>query len=119
MHGLVLRSIERISLRDVMESSDRSPNRNRPSPLVPLVIWAVFFSGLLLQLFSPHLRISHDSFVIPQDAVSQGSVIDPRALIAKERTIQLCSALLTLAGAIGLAVYYRRTLLKYVSRSRE
>jgi hypothetical protein len=102
-----------------MESSDRSPNRNRPSPLVPLVIWAVFFSGLLLQLFSPHLRISHDSFVIPQDEVSQGSVIDPRALIAKERTIQLCSALLTLAGAIGLALYYRRTLLKYVSRSRE
>jgi NhaP-type Na+/H+ or K+/H+ antiporter len=93
-----------------MTASDLPPNRQRNSLLIPISIWAVFLAGLMLQLFSPHLQIDHNSFVIPQDLINQGVPIDPRALVRQERVIQICSALLALAGAIGLALYYRRAL---------
>jgi hypothetical protein len=97
-----------------MAPSDLSPNRDKTSLLVPLSIWAVFLTGLLLQLFSPHLQVAHDSFVIPADVMSRGSPVDPHALVRQERMIQLSSALLVLAGAIGLALFYRRTLFRYL-----
>ena len=87
----------------------------RPSLALPICIWAVFAAGLLLQLFSPHLQIAHNAFVMPADAVSRGLPVDPRALVQRERMVQVCSALLALSGAIGLAVYYRRTLVRSFS----
>jgi len=92
---------------------------NKSAFLVPLAIWTIFLIGLLLQLFSPHLQIAHDSFVIPQDLVHSGTPLDPHALVQKERIIQSFSALLVLAGAVGLALYYRRTLLKSLSGKSE
>jgi len=88
------------------------PRLGKSSLLVPFAIWSVFLIGLLLQLFSPHLQIAHDSFVIPQDLVHSGTSLDPHALVQKERIIQSFSALLVLAGAVGLAFFYRHTLLK-------
>jgi len=81
---------------------------------MPLLLWAIFLAGLALQLFSPHLRIAHDAFVISPDLVTPGSVVDPHALVQRERMIQLYSALLVLAGAIGLGLYYRRSLLRHL-----
>ena len=86
---------------------------NKISLWLPLAIWTIFLAGLLLQLFSPHLQIAHNAFVIPQDAVRPGMPVDPRSLVQLEKSIQIASALLVLAGATGLALFYRRTLLKY------
>ena len=99
--------------------SDPTTLRNRKSLWLPIAIWTVFCAGLLLQLFSPHLQIAHDAFVIPQDVILQGMPIDPRSLVQQEKLIQLSSALLVLAGATALALYYRRTLLKYATGTGE
>ncbi len=85
----------------------------------PLAIWTVFLAGLVLQLFSPHLQIAHDAFVIPQDAIRPGMPVDPRSLVRLEKGIQLASALLVLSGATGLALFYRRTLLQYATGKSE
>jgi hypothetical protein len=86
---------------------------------LPFAIWAVFLSGLLLQLFSPHLRVVHNAFVIPPDLANRGTPVDPRALVQKERTIQMCSAFLALVGAAGLALWYRHTLLQSLLGKRK
>jgi hypothetical protein len=95
-------------------SGDPSPTRNRSSILPPLFLWVVFFTALVLQLFSPRLKIAHDSFVIPAEVLRSRSVVDPRALVKRERVIQLCSAVFAIAGASGLAFYYRRSLLAHL-----
>jgi hypothetical protein len=101
----------------VLTLTGRVPQiRNKRALLIRALIWAVFLSGLLLEVFSSHLKIAHDSFVIPANMIPQGSTIDPRALVMRERTIQLCSAALVLAGAIGLAIYYRVVLLSSFRR---
>ena len=98
--------------------SDPSPNPNKPSLLIPILIWAIFLSGLLLQFFSPHLRIDHDAFLMPPDSTGHGLPIDPQALVRRERMIQLLSAFLSVTGAVCLALYYRRTLLSYLPGKR-
>ncbi len=106
------------------------PDKDRPRPALPLtdssvpttkkplwipaVLWAVFLAGLALQLFSPHLSIAHNAFVIPPSLADHGSTLDPRALVQKERMIQSFSALFSLTGAIGLGLYYRRSLLRHL-----
>jgi NhaP-type Na+/H+ or K+/H+ antiporter len=102
-----------------MASTAVSPKADKTSLLFQLSIWTVFLAGLFLQFFSPHLQVAHDSFVIPPALMAQGLPIDPRALIRQERMIQLCSAFLVLVGAIGLALYYRRSLFRYLSGSGE
>lgn len=91
-----------------------SLDQKKAPRLIPLFIWAIFLLGLSLQLLSPHLRIEHDSFVMPADGISRGVPIDPRALVKQQKTMQLCSALLSLAGALGLALYYRRALFEHL-----
>ena len=61
---------------------------------------------------SPRLKIEPDAFVIPPSLVSQGKEINPAAIIARERRMQTFAALLTLGGALGLAFYYRDTLVR-------
>jgi hypothetical protein len=88
----------------------------RRSVVKPTLLWLVFCAGLALQLLSPHLRVEHDSFVIPESAMKAGSVIDPRALVHRERLIQGASAGLVLLGAVGLAICYREPLMRSLSR---
>jgi hypothetical protein len=108
-------SSHRLERRESTAAPDAATDRGRKALWIPLAMWAVLLVGLLLQLFSPHLQIAHNSFVIPPELVRQGMPLDPRALVQQERMIQLCSALLVLTGASGLGLYYRRILLKYAS----
>ena len=75
------------------------------------LLWAIFASGLLVELLAPHLKIEHDAFVIPPSLGSQQKEINPAALVARERHMQLLAAVLTLGGAVSLAFYYRDTLI--------
>ena len=81
-----------------------------------MLLWLVFFLGLSLQAFSPHLAIEHNSFVIPADAASRGSVIDPRALVNRQRFMEGASAALVLAGVVGLGIWYRDELVRSLLR---
>jgi len=100
-----------------MDTADQTfPAKPRRSVIPPALLWFVFCAGLALQYFSPHLAVEHDSFVIPQTAMKPGSAIDPRALVRRERLIQGASAGLVLAGAVGLALWYRELLQRSFSR---
>jgi hypothetical protein len=66
--------------------------------------------GLLVQVFSPHLKIAHHAFVMPPALLSPGRTISPSDLVAKERMVQALSALLTIGGALGLGWSYRQRL---------
>jgi hypothetical protein len=80
--------------------------------LVPVLLWAIFASGLLVQAFAPRLEVLNDAFVIPPALVAEGKEVDPAQIIARERRLQVLSAVLTLGGALGLAYYYRRVLFR-------
>ena len=70
------------------------------------IFWGVFTVGLLLQIWSPHLKIEHQAFVMPQILFAAGKTISPSELVAQERIIQSLSAVLTVSGALGLAWCY-------------
>lgn len=74
-----------------------------------LLLWAVFAAGLLAQAFAPRLKIEKRAFVIPPSMAASGNV-RPDEIVSRERRMQLLSGILTLAGAAGLAVRYRRVL---------
>jgi hypothetical protein len=78
--------------------------------------WLVFAVGLLVQLLSPHLKISNGAFVIPQKLTAGRNVIRPDEIIARQRRMQLLSLLLTVSGALGLAFLYRDILIGRASR---
>lgn len=71
---------------------------------------AFFLTGVLLQA-GPHLQVRGNQYIVPPSLVSPGTQVRPAELIAKERRIQLLSALLSLGGAIGLARCYGKILL--------
>jgi hypothetical protein len=74
--------------------------------LLGVFLWGIFGAGLAVQAFAPRLKIENNAFVIPPALVSEGQTVSPAELIEKERRLQLLSALLTVAGALGLAFYY-------------
>ncbi len=78
--------------------------------VVPALLWLVFTAGLVLQAFSPNLAIEHNAFVIDENSVPRGSVVDPQKLVNRQKSIQGASAALVIVGAVGLAVWYRRAL---------
>ena len=84
-------------------------NRNRRIWGGPL-LWMVFCAGLIVQAFAPRLKIVNRAFVIPPDLTSRATSVNPAALVEKERILQSLSVILTLAGAVGLGVYYRHSL---------
>jgi NhaP-type Na+/H+ or K+/H+ antiporter len=86
------------------------------SILLPAALWLLFAAGLILQAFSPHLAIEHNSFVIPESVYAPGSTIDPRALVQRQRYMQGLSALLVVVSVIGLGIRYRRVLSQSLSR---
>ena len=73
------------------------------------LLWILLGAGLLTQGFAPHLQIGHNAFVMPQ--LSRTSTINPAALVARERSMQILSALLSGSATLGLAFYYRRSFL--------
>ena len=75
------------------------------------LLWAIFGAGLLVQLYAPGLQIKNHAFDMPSSLVSRaGHTIDPAGLVARERLMQSLSAMLTLSGALGLAIRYRRAI---------
>lgn len=99
-----------------MDTADpRKTRRRRRTIVVPALLWLLFCAGLALQVFSPHLAIEHNSFVILAKDAPPGSVVDPRALVNRERSIQATSAALVLVGAIGLGIWYRESLMRSLS----
>ena len=81
-----------------------------------LLCWLLFSSGLLIQLLAPHLKISNGAFVIPPTLTAGTIEIRPAEIVARQRRMQLISALLTVSGALGLAVLYRDILTGRTSR---
>jgi hypothetical protein len=84
-------------------------NRRRRS--LALLCWLVFAAGLLVQFFSPHLKISNGAFVIPPEMSAGRNAIRLDEIVARQRRMQLLSVLLTVSGAFGLAFLYRDTLI--------
>lgn len=76
-----------------------------------LCLWAIFATGLLVEMASPRLKIENNAFVMPPISSAQAATLRPDALVRRERWMQGASGLLTLGGALALGVYYRRTLL--------
>jgi len=77
-------------------------HNNRRSRAV--LCWVVFAAGLLIQLLAPHLKIENGAFVIPPTLTAGANEIRPAEIVARQRRMQLISALLTVSGALGLAV---------------
>jgi hypothetical protein len=75
---------------------------------LPVLIWAIFGAGLLVQAFGLHLKIRNNTFVIPPSLISEGKDIRPAEIIAYERNKQLVSGMLTVGGALGISLYYRK-----------
>jgi len=90
-----------------LASEDKRKGRTR---WLAILMWAIFVAGLLVQAFSPGLRIEHHKIVVPA-AIAQSREIHPDELIARERRVQTLSVILTVTGAVGLAVCYAPILL--------
>jgi hypothetical protein len=89
-------------------------NRRRRS--LALICWLVFAVGLLVQLLSPHLKVSNGAFVIPTEMATGRNPIRLDEIIGGQRRMQLLSALLTVSGALGLAFLYRDILIRGAPR---
>jgi hypothetical protein len=72
-----------------------------------VLLWVIFGAGLLVHAYGPHVKIMNNTFVIPPSLVSEGKDIDPAEIIAYERSKHLVSGILTVGGALGIALYYR------------
>jgi hypothetical protein len=89
---------------------------------LPVLLWVIFGTGLLVQMFGPSLQIKNNTFVIPQSLISGGKDIHPDEIVADERSKQVLSAILTVGGALAMAFYYRTALvssLRSLSPSRQ
>ena len=88
-----------------------SVHGNRRQRSLALICWLLFAAGLLVQLFSPHLKISNGAFVIPPKMAAGRNAIRLDEIVAKQRRLQFLSVLLTVSGALGLAFLYRDILI--------
>jgi len=86
------------------------PKRNRRFQWLVLLSWSALAAGLLVQALSPRLTIENHAFVIPLPA--QGAAIRPDEIVARERGMQVTSAILAASGALGLAYRYGGALLR-------
>jgi len=89
---------------------------NRRQRSLALVCWLVFAAGLLVELPSPHLKISNGAFVIPPEMAAGRNAIRLDEIVGRQRRMQLISLLLTVSGALGLAFLYRDILIGAASR---
>ncbi len=74
---------------------------------IAVLLWAIFGAGLLVQAFAPRLKIRNGAFVMPTSRISEGKDIRPDEIVTRERRMQLLSGILTVGGALGLALFYR------------
>lgn len=81
--------------------------------------WTLFVAGLLLQAFGPHLKIKDNRFIFPPSLVSAATEIRPDVIVARERKRQFLSAVLTVGGAVGLALCHRKALFGRLSSQRD
>jgi len=102
------------------ERQDRlvSVRGNRRRRSLALLCWLVFAAGLLVQLLSPHLKVSNGAFVIPPKMAAGRNAIRLDKIVGGQRRMQLLSVLLTVSGALGLAFLYRDILIGAASRQR-
>jgi len=77
-----------------------------------VLFWTIFGAGLLVQGFAPHLKIERNAFVIPPSLIAEGKQIHPAEIVMRERRMQWLSAILTIAGSLGLAFYYRHSFVR-------
>jgi hypothetical protein len=107
-------------LNRMQEQSSRmggmSVRGNRRRRSLALVCWLLFAAGLLVQLLSPHLKVSNGAFVIPPKMAAGRNAIRLDEIVARQRRVQLLSILLTVGGALGLAFLYRDVLIGAASR---
>ncbi len=78
--------------------------------LLSMSLWAIFASGIAIELLAPRLKIENHAFVMPPTLMQQGAQIRPDALVDHERHMQWAAGVLTIGGAIALAFWNRRTL---------
>ncbi len=78
--------------------------------LLSISLWAIFASGIAIELLAPGLTIENHAFVMPSTLTQQGAQIRPDALVDHERHMQWAAAILTIGGAIALGFRNRRTL---------
>ena len=71
------------------------------------LLWATFAAGLAVQAYGPRLKVEHNTFIVPPSLSGNGMTVNPVELVARERRVQMLSAILTVTGALGLAFYYR------------
>jgi hypothetical protein len=95
-----------------------SVHGNRRWRSLALLCWLVFAAGLLVQLLSPHLKVSNGAFVISPKMAAGRNAIRPDEIVARQRRMQFVSLLLTGSGALGLAFLYRDILIGAASRRR-
>src|SRR5437868_8685889 len=95
-----------------------SAHGNRRRRSLALLCWLVFAAGLLVHLFSPHLKVSNGAFVIPPKMSAGRNAIRLDEIVARQRRMQFLSVLLTVSGALGLAFLYRDILIGAASRRR-
>jgi len=93
------------------ESRQPKAASRRPQWLA-LLFWVLFGAGLLVQVIAPRLKIERNAFVIPPSMVSTGKQFHPAEIVSRERRMQVISAILTLGGALGLAVQYRHSFVR-------
>lgn len=110
-----IKTPQRNELRVVSPVSSKEfstpPSRFRGRALLGL-FWLIFVLGVLVQLSAPRLKIEHGAFVIPTGSMSAGKEFHPAEIVSRARGMQELSAVLTLVGALGLAVRYRRVLVR-------
>jgi hypothetical protein len=78
--------------------------------LLSMGLWAIFASGIAIELLAPGLKIENHAFVMPPTVMQQGAQIRPDALVDHERHMQWAAGVLTIGGALALAFWNRRTL---------
>jgi hypothetical protein len=99
--------------------TDGSRDASRRGRWTGILLWAIFGMGLVIEAFAPRLQIVNRAFVIPPSMASAGQNIRPAEIVARERIMQSLSALLTAGGALGLAFFYRRALVRLRSPRRD
>jgi hypothetical protein len=100
----------------ILPRGGMSVHGNRRRRSLALLCWLLFAAGLLIQLLSPHLKVSNGAFVIPPEMAAGRNAIRLDEIVARQRRMQLLSVLLTVSGALGLAFLYRDILIGAASR---